>query len=153
MPPKPRPPKERFYDNKFVVDKKTGCWNWIAAMGGDEKHSCGRFNIKGKCVHSHRASWIVHYGEIPEGLVVCHKCDNRLCVNPQHLWLDTQSNNLRDMFKKKRYGSNQKLDKKSVLKIRKLYDSGVSPTEIGRRFDIGRGTVWRIAKRKIWSYV
>lgn len=86
---------ERFWDK---VDKSGGenaCWNWTAAK---LPHGYGKL----QSMLSHRASWKIHFGEIPSGLLVCHKCDNPSCVNPNHLFLGTHKQNTQDMVKKGR---------------------------------------------------
>lgn len=81
------------------------CWNWKLAKEGEY----GGFSIRRKStgvfrsIRSHRASWILHFGFIPEGLSVLHTCDNKRCVNPNHLFLGTQADNVEDMMKKGRH--------------------------------------------------
>ncbi len=84
------------------VDKKTTseCWNWKACKN---KQGYGRIGIAAsQCVNAHRFSWVLHFGEIPLGHFVCHKCDNPSCVNPYHLFTGTRQDNTNDMVIKKR---------------------------------------------------
>jgi hypothetical protein len=74
------------------------CWLWIGS--GEGRY--GRMYRKGKSPLSHVMSWEIHFGEVSKGLCVCHKCDNPLCVNPDHLFTGTQSDNLKDMTAKGR---------------------------------------------------
>lgn len=103
---------DRFF-KRFAVDGETGCWNWLGApTGWGYGVIAGPINgkrhvPKGQQMLAHRVSWILHYGDIPDGeghhgVVVMHTCDNRLCVNPEHLRLGTQTENVRDMHAKGR---------------------------------------------------
>lgn len=86
---------ERFFSK---VTKTETCWLWTA-MKSD---GYGRIKIKGKAVSTHRYSWELHHGQIPHGLCVCHKCDVRNCIRPDHLFLGTAAENNRDMDNKNR---------------------------------------------------
>ena len=90
--------EERFWD-KVQVGSPSECWVWCGSRSGGRY---GKFYFEGKLVQAHRYSYMLHYGEILPGLVVCHKCDNEGCVNPYHLFVGTQKDNVQDMFKKGR---------------------------------------------------
>lgn len=93
--------EERARVRFFAKVKKTDtCWLWTANQTGT---GYGAFNYRGRSsFKAHRASWILHYGEIPGKLLVCHHCDVKLCVRPDHLFLGTHSDNAQDCIRKGR---------------------------------------------------
>jgi hypothetical protein len=96
--PKPKAdPAARFWAK---VQRGEGCWEWQGANNGK---GYGCFGKEGsRPYYAHRFSWELHAGPIPDGLFVLHRCDNRRCVNPEHLFLGTQGDNMRDMIAKGR---------------------------------------------------
>lgn len=83
----------RFW-NKVDVGQVDECWEWLGARGGK---GYGYFHFRGQMVGAHRVSWMLcNQQEIPEGMHVLHRCDNMACVNPHHLWLGTNHDNVQD---------------------------------------------------------
>jgi hypothetical protein len=92
------PYEERFFQK---VDKTESCWLWKGALSS---RGYGSFSVDGKIKSAHRYSYEMNKGKIPEGMHVCHSCDVRNCVNPEHLWVGTHSDNMKDMVSKDRQG-------------------------------------------------
>jgi hypothetical protein len=155
--------KQRFWDK---VDKSgpimphmtTPCWVWIGCI---HKNGYGNFWLSRGARITSRVSWIIHFGQIPDKLFVCHKCDNRACVNPEHLFLGTNSDNMADMKTKDRqpkfYGeehNRSKLTSSQVIEIRHLYSTGdCSFNKLARMFNVAKGNIVFIVKRKTWDHI
>jgi hypothetical protein len=137
--PKPRPLRERF-EALFVRDPNE-CWRWIGKV-----RVYGMMTVNRVSVGAHRVSWELHRGPIPAGLRVLHRCDSPTCVNPEHLFLGTNADNMIDMILKGR-GKKAKLtaddvrairaDPRGCKKLARVY--GVHPTQIIR---IRSGETW-----------
>lgn len=99
--PKPQPRAEAF-EQRHIPEPNSGCWLWVGAANRDGYGLfCG--SRKGKAQHlAHRISWELFRGPIPQGVEVCHRCDVRCCVNPDHLFLATHTDNMADMYRKGR---------------------------------------------------
>jgi hypothetical protein len=144
------------FETKFT--KGDGCWNWT---GSCNKQGYGEFGLEGKLQRAHRAAYMFYVGSIPPGLFVLHSCDNRRCVNPAHLWLGTQRENIRDMIDKgrspNRYGERNgsaKLTGVKVSTIRELVrQSGHTYGSIAHTFGVARSTICDIVYGKTWRHM
>lgn len=85
------------FRKKYLVDINTGCWLWL----GKPNQGYGGFYMKGKTYPAHRASYILFIKDVPDDLLVCHTCNNKMCVNPEHLYVGIHIDNMRDLRKSK----------------------------------------------------
>lgn len=134
------------FNASYQVNPESGCWEWTAwihpkgygvlPMGGN-----------GKKIRAHRFSWELKHGPIPEGLFALHRCDNRKCVNPEHLFLGDDGDNVRDMVSKGRHGSrkgrtNRKITEAMAMNIRVMYArGGHSMTKIAEIYGVDQNTI------------
>lgn len=147
--------REITFRAKFSVTE--GCWIWQGSMNA---HGYGV-----QCHFlAHRLSWIFHVGSIPQGMKVLHKCDMPACVNPDHLFLGTQADNLADMRNKQRGAipkalrgqdhPHAKHTNEDVKRIRSLYKTGIySQREVALIIGTTRGSVCGIVRRKTWTHI
>lgn len=151
--PKPVPVELRFHKLYDIAD--SGCWEW------NKRLSCGygemrvaRYNVK-----AHRVSWILHRGSIPSGMLVCHKCNNKKCVNPDHLYLGTCLVNVSDAIRDGLRSSgedmwNAKLTNKDVSKMRKIrVKTGKTYQELADMFGVSKPTIAHIFQGITWRSV
>lgn len=142
------------------VDKRgpDECWPWLGHLN---QHGYGMCAGRGLIAdNAHRWAWRLARGEIPAGLWVLHRCDNRVCVNPDHLWLGTAKDNTQDMLAKGRNrppigerAGNTKLTAEDIVSIRTAVSAGEKQLTIARRVGISRSAVSGIARRRRWRSV
>ncbi len=132
------------------VEKTSECWVWKASVG---THGYGQFKHNGKPTHAHRVSFELTHGAIQAGAYVLHRCDNRLCVNPEHLFLGTHAENMHDMKQKGRAGylrrageqnPSAKLTNTQAAEIRAMCSSGATQREAAAQFGVSQRAVWNI---------
>lgn len=146
---------ERFWTKVAIKAEYNLCWEWLAAKG--DKY--GNFKLNGKGIPASRASYILTFGEIEKGLIVCHKCDNPICVNPNHLFLGTYSDNQQDMIikgrEKRAYGvksGTSKLSEKDIIDIKRLRNDGVKVSDISKKYPVNVRQIFRILSGERWSF-
>lgn len=145
---------ERFESqiNKIVG----GCWLWTGELSPS---GYGILRMGGSSLPTHRISFEIYKDQIPQGLCVCHACDVRACVNPDHLWLGTQTENIEDATKKGRMNRGEdnarsKLTEDKVKDIIALYKTGdYSQAELGAQFGVNHSIISDIITGKKWKYI
>ena len=140
----------------FVKKDKNECWRWI---GAKNDRGYGEFFIGRHGLYAHRVSYTWFKQEIPKSQLVCHICDVKDCVNPDHLFTGTQCDNMQDALKKGvlQIGSrhhNSRMTESDVRTIRKMYASGkYFQKEIAKRFGVCTANICSILRRKTWLHV
>jgi len=157
---------ERFWSK---VNKTGECWEWGAGLNT----GYGKFKLYGKMVSSHRLSYVIHHPlsidlwEHRE-ILVCHKCDNRLCVNPAHLFLGSCADNVRDCIEKgRRFVGDRNSEKikgedngrvilteTQVREIRNKYaNGGITQQQLALEYGVERTTIGSIIRRRTWHHI
>lgn len=124
----------------YVTNPQSGCWEWVRFI----QRGYGQINRGGVKWGAHRWIWTQVYGDIPKGLYVCHTCDNKKCINPEHLFLGTQLDNMKDMYAKGRQGRKGRyttLSPELIYKIRDELGKGAAISDISAQFSIPWCTV------------
>jgi hypothetical protein len=156
----------RFFEKVRVPCDGEGCWEWTASRFPDRY---GKFKLHGRNVRAHRTIWTLTRGPTPDGLCICHHCDNPGCVNPAHLFLGSVADNVADRDAKGRQcrGDAHREAHKGCFRgtgngravlaeadIRKIRATiGVTQDELARRFGVGQAQISRIRRRKLWRHV
>jgi hypothetical protein len=146
---------DRFWGS---VQKGDGCWEWTGATFPGMYGKLYVLELR-KEVAVHRVSWEIHFGPIPEGMLVCHTCDNRLCVRPEHLFLGTNAENMADMVQKARASRGEarptaRLTAENVVAIRTAYAAGgTSHRLLGEEYGVSETTIRAVISRAHWRHV
>lgn len=132
------------------VNKTPGCWEWTAAL---DRCGYGLFYVKGKPKMAHRLAYLWANGELSS--VICHKCDNRRCVRPDHLFAGSQADNIADRDTKLRQarGERQGLAVLTETQVRDILASTDSGSVLAKRYGISRSNVFAIKQRRSWKHV
>jgi hypothetical protein len=135
--------------SKFLVDD--GCWPWTAAR---DPNGYGRIQSdnRGGTVLAHRAVWEMLRGPVPDGMCLCHTCDNPSCVRPGHVFVGTMKDNLSDMARKGRSGM-KKLNPDQVRRVRRLLALGVHQRTIAKELGVAQSQISSIKARRTWTWV
>lgn len=146
--------EDRFWSK---ADKTGECWNWLYSKN---EYGYGHFYYNGKTFTASRLAWKLTNGEIPLGLEVCHICDNPACVRPQHLYLGTHKENMRESFRKKRSRIpglkgeahyKTKLTLEQVEEIRSECTKGVQQKFFALKYDLSPSAICSIVRERNWK--
>jgi len=144
-------PRERI-TNKVQICAETGCWNW---KGAKQVRGYGELIIAGKKYAAHRLAYALFHGQWPGRLYVCHSCDNVSCVNPEHLFLGTQKDNLQDMAAKGRStrGERNAQAKLTADDVKAIRASGYTQQKLADQYGVSRRAIQLIIQKKRWTHV
>jgi hypothetical protein len=149
--------QERF-DEKYIGEPMSGCWLWMGATFNVTKNQLlyGSMRFRGKAHGAHRVSWNLHKGEIPPGIDVLHRCDLPLCVNPDHLFLGTHSENMQDAVRKGRKnmprGESHFRSKLTDEIVRQIRSSKNNTAWWVSHLGVSEDTIRRARNRETWKH-
>ena len=135
--------------------QKNKCWEWTGSL---TNQGYGQLEVSGVTFKAHRLSWLLFNGGRLITLGVLHKCDNRKCINPDHLFLGTNADNLADRQAKGRQARGEsharsKLTMKDIRRIRKLVANGTRQSVLAKEYGVNFSTIFNIIKRKTWKHI
>lgn len=149
-----------FWQGVDQKDDPTLCWEWqrTRSKGRDgNSNRYGMYRFNGKQRYSHRVAYELEHGPIPDGMNVCHRCDNPPCCNPSHLFLGSQGENVWDAAAKGNMTRDQEKRRffiaDQIREIRSLSASGVSTRRIAEKFDKDPGTIRQILDGRTYKEV
>jgi hypothetical protein len=140
---------------KTTVLGPNECWEWNGYRYPAGHGQIGRGRRGDGLAYTHVVSWELMNGKVPDGLLVCHSCDNPPCINPNHLFIGTHADNTRDMVKKRRHSYGElcakTLNNEKVREIRKFLASGETQQIVAQKFGVSRSLVGMIGQFKRWA--
>lgn len=145
---------EEVFNRHFYAGESDACWRW---RGSVTNKGYGQLMSHRKQYAAHRVAYQLHIGPIPSGKMVCHRCDNPLCVNPAHLWLGTPADNMIDKVSKKRQsafpGESNQAARLTEADVRLIRQSPLSNKELAAKLSVHRATISAVRCWKNWRHV
>ena len=135
-----------------IPEPNTGCWIWVGSLWSS---GYGTMTVNQISKAAHRWRWEICYGEIPKGMDVCHKCDVRLCTNPEHLFLGTRQDNMQDAIRKGRFslGESHKSAKLTEQQVMEILPDVRAYNVIARDYEVSRQTIGAIKNGINWKHI
>lgn len=157
IPPALRAGAVRDFCARFTFTGSFDCWLWASVTCVNNPARYGKLLIDGQWVKAHRVSWMLRHGEIPDGLHVLHRCDVPRCVNPNHLFLGTGLDNIRDKIAKGRargpQGEAHARARLTERDVRAIYASSEPRKLLAARYGVSRQQVAKIKARRTWKHL
>lgn len=154
---------EKEFMQWVTINENTGCWEWNLSKN-NKRGGYGQKRIKGKTYKAHRLAYYIFNKTIDPDKFVCHKCDNPICCNPNHLFLGTAQDNSLDAWNKNRLRlpknapigkevNGSKLEEKEVYEIRKRYKSGEKKIDLAHEYGVSVQTIWKVGTDRTWKHL
>jgi hypothetical protein len=140
--------KQISFFSRVLENKENGCWEWNGTLTGNGYGHCMMLDER----KAHRVSYRLHCGDITPGMVIMHKCDNRICVNPEHLQQGTHKENMADMKEKGR-ATRIKKPRLTEEQVKEIYLSKSSISKLTAEYNMNIRTIERIRSGKLWSKI
>lgn len=145
---------KRFWSKVIILTSKD-CWEWAGCLVG---FGYGQVTIRRIQYGTHRIAYFLCNKQDPGDQLVCHRCDNPKCCNPNHLWLGTEAENIQDRNTKGRNAkgikhARAKLTEQQVRQIRNQYATGIGQRALGRKYDVTHATIQGIIHRRTWTHI
>ena len=145
------PPRTNWFYQRYRVTE-SGCWEWL---GCKDVGGYGRVTLKKTNRLAHRCMYEHMNGEIPDGAHICHKCDNRSCINPEHLYLGTHQDNMKDRDAKGRgvvpRGEHHHKAKLTWARVREIRSTEEPANALAKKFGVCKSTIERVRRGRFWK--
>lgn len=147
-------PEERFHQH-YKINQENNCWEWIKPL---DKHGYGEIWVHTRKFKSHRYSYILHNGEIPLDRIICHRCGNKICVNPEHLYAGTYKDNVADAIRMREIPIGEdnylaKLTNSQVKEIKIKLSQGSRNCDLANEYKVNKNRISAIKTGIIWKHI